>query len=102
MTTSVAARIQQETSLTGLCTDSTLVYMKAVSFTEFRKNASSILSDVEKGETVEILRHGKIVAKIVPATDSKIPSWKTPKPRLYVKGLSLSKMIIEERRGSRS
>ena len=77
------------------------MYMKAVSFTEFRKNASSILSDVERGETVEILRHGKIVARIIPATDSKIPAWKIRKPLLSVKGLSLSKMIIADRRESK-
>jgi len=40
--------------------------MKSLS-TEFRKRASEILTLVEKGETVRVLRHGKTVAKIVPA-----------------------------------
>ena len=53
--------------------------MKSLSFTEFRKRASEILSLVEKGETVRVIRHGKTVAKIVPAeTDEKMPSWKRP------------------------
>ena len=37
--------------------------MKTLSFTEFRKRASEILTLVEKGETVIVIRHGKIVAK---------------------------------------
>ncbi|HET9788852.1 MAG TPA: type II toxin-antitoxin system Phd/YefM family antitoxin [Pyrinomonadaceae bacterium] len=41
--------------------------MKTLSFTEFRKRASEILTLVEKGETVRVIRHGKTVAKIVPA-----------------------------------
>ena len=41
--------------------------MKSLSFTEFRKRASEILTLVEKGETVRVIRHGKTVAKIVPA-----------------------------------
>jgi antitoxin (DNA-binding transcriptional repressor) of toxin-antitoxin stability system len=53
--------------------------MKSLSFTEYRKRASEILTLVEKGETVRVIRHGKIVAKIVPAeTKEKIPSWKQP------------------------
>ena len=51
--------------------------MKTLSFTEFIKRASEILSLVEKGETVRVIRHGKTVAKIVPAeTEEKSPSWK--------------------------
>src|SRR5262245_51628186 len=40
--------------------------MKRLSFAEFRKKASEILTLVEKGETVRVIRHGKTVAKIVP------------------------------------
>ena len=40
--------------------------MKIVSFTEFRNNASSFLDLVEKGEEVDIQRHGKVVARLVP------------------------------------
>ena len=41
--------------------------MKSFLFTEFLKRASEILTLVEKGETVCVIRHGKTVAKIVPA-----------------------------------
>ena len=38
--------------------------MKSVSFTTFRTNASALLDEVEQGETVIVLRHGKPVAEI--------------------------------------
>ena len=76
--------------------------MKSLSFTEFRKRASEILTLVEKGETVRVIRHGKTVAKIVTAdTEENIPSWKRPGLRLVRPGASLSKAILEERRKSR-
>ena len=76
--------------------------MKSLSFTEFRKRASEILTLVEKGETVRVVRHGKTVAKIIPAeTEEKTPSWKRPGFRLVRAGASLSKAILEERRKSR-
>ena len=76
--------------------------MKSLSFTEFRKRASEILTLVEMGETVRVIRHGKAVAKIVPdETEEKTPSWKRPGLRLVRAGASLSKAILEERRKSR-
>jgi prevent-host-death family protein len=76
--------------------------MKSFSFTEFRKNASEVLTLVENGETIRLLRHGKPIAKIIPAaTDKKTLSWKGPGLRLVRPGASLSKAIVEERRKSR-
>ena len=74
--------------------------MKTVTFTEFRKNASGLFSDVEKGETFLVLRHGKPVAEISPASAEQGagPSWKRPGLRLTAKGESLSSAILEERR----
>ena len=37
--------------------------MRTVTFTQFRRNASSLITDVEKGEIVRILRHGRPVAR---------------------------------------
>jgi prevent-host-death family protein len=76
-------------------------YMKTITFTEFRKNASEVLDLVEKGETIRVLRHGKEIAKIVPARlrEAK-PAWKRPGLRLVVAGASLSKAVLEERRSS--
>jgi prevent-host-death family protein len=75
-------------------------HMKTITFTEFRKRASGVLSDVEKGESFLVLRHGKPVAEISPASEDRHlrPSWKQPRPRLTIKGASLSATIIEERR----
>lgn len=74
--------------------------MKTVSFTEFRKHASNLLSDVERGETLLILRHGKAVAEVSrPSSDqSSTPSWKRPGLRLAIKGANLSEAILQERR----
>lgn len=76
--------------------------MKSLSFTEFRKRASEVLTMVEKGETVGVTRHGKTVAKIIPAEkEETIPSWKRPGLRLVRPGVSLTKAILQERRKSR-
>jgi prevent-host-death family protein len=73
--------------------------MKSVSFTTFRTNASALLDEVEQGETVIVLRHGKPVAEIHPAGSSvkKSPSWQRPGPRLVTKGDGLSAAILGER-----
>ncbi len=72
--------------------------MKTVSFTEFRKHASNLFSDVENGEMLVVVRHGKPIAEIKPvAKESKSPSWKKPGLRLSVKGAQLSSAILKER-----
>ena len=73
--------------------------MTSVTFTEFRKNASALLSSVEKGKTLLILRHGKAVAQVSPVTPERAgePSWKAPGLRLSVPGASLSKAVLAER-----
>ena len=74
--------------------------MKTVTFTEFRQHASELFSDVEKGEALLVLRHGKPIAEISPvsAERSARPSWKRAGLRLTAKGASLSLAILEERR----
>lgn len=72
--------------------------MKTVSFTEFRKHASNLFSDVENGEKLVVMRHGKPIAEIKPLTEeSRNPSWKKPGLRLSIKGAQLSSAILEER-----
>ena len=74
--------------------------VKTITFTEFRKNASGLLSDVEKGETYLVLRHGKPIAEISPPSMERGggPSWKRSGLRLTAKGANLSSAILEERR----
>jgi prevent-host-death family protein len=74
--------------------------MKTVSFTEFRQKASELITEVEKGEIIHLIRHGKPVAEITPVQSEELssPSWKEPALRLSVNGISLSQAIIEERK----
>lgn len=75
--------------------------MKTTTFTEFRRNARAFFDAVEEGETIEVSRHGKVIARVVPAYGSSF-SRKSPAIRLKIPGLSLSEMIVEERKRSRS
>jgi prevent-host-death family protein len=72
--------------------------MKTVSFTDFRNNASSYLDLVEKGEEVQIQRHGKVVARLTPPGPRKEPAWRKPGLKLVTKAPSLSKAVLEDRR----
>ena len=72
--------------------------MKTVSFSNFRKNASSYLDLVEKGGEVEIQRHGRVVARLVPPGTRREPAWRKPGLKLVTKAPSLSKAILEDRR----
>ena len=73
--------------------------MRTVTFTEFRKHASTLLSEVEKGEILLVLRHGRPVAEVSPARPDALgaPSWKRPGLRLTAKGTSLAAAILEDR-----
>ena len=75
--------------------------MRTVTFTEFRKNASELLNDVEGGENLLVLRHGKPIAEISPVSPNPegAHSWKRRGLRLTAKGAALSTAIMEERRG---
>ena len=73
--------------------------MKTVTFTEFRKHASGLLTEVENGETYLVLRHGKPIAEISPPEHMEItiPSWKKPGLKITLKGKSLAQVILNER-----
>ena len=73
--------------------------MKNISFTEFRKNASSLFSRVEEGEAIYVTRHGKPIAEVIPVREArnKTPSWKKKRIRKTIRGEALSSMIIKER-----
>lgn len=73
--------------------------MRNVTFTEFQKNVSLLISEVENGEGLQLMRHGKAVAKISPVQveETKYPSWKNPGLRLRTKGRGLSQVILQER-----
>ena len=74
--------------------------MKTVTFTEFRNNASVLFSDVENGQVLIVLRHGRPVAEIGPVHNAKkrVPSWKRPGLRLSIGGQDLAAAILEDRK----
>jgi len=73
--------------------------MKVVTFTEFRQNATTYFDLVEKGETVKVLRHGKAVAEVIPVqSEDRMSSWRQPGLKLSIKGASLSREILRERK----
>ena len=73
--------------------------MKVVTFTEFRQNATTYFDVVEKGETVKVLRHGKAVAEVIPAqSEERMVSWRQPGLKMSIKGVSLSREILRERK----
>lgn len=43
--------------------------MKTVQASEAKAKFSALLSEVERGEVIEITRHGKTIARIVPEAD---------------------------------
>ena len=77
--------------------------MQTVALSEFRANASAMIDLVEAGETVRILRHGKLVAEVAPPkldVPVCVPCWKLPiKPLEYLRQPEKTgaQMIIEER-----
>ena len=71
--------------------------MRQATFTEVRNHAREYFDIVESGETVRVLRNGKPIADIVPIV-ADLPSWKRRKAQpLVIDGVSLSRMILEER-----
>ena len=73
--------------------------MKTVTFTDFRNKASILLTEVEHGETIVLLRRGKPIAEIISFSDKarQAPSWKRPGICLQIQGSNLSSAILEER-----
>lgn len=74
--------------------------MTTVTLTEFRKQASGMLSRVERGESLVVLRHGRPIAEVTPVSAEQAgaqPSWKRPALRMVAKGAGLSAAIRAER-----
>lgn len=77
--------------------------MTRTTFTELRKHSKSYFDSVEKGATIQVLRHGKVIAEITPPHDgAENRAWKKPGLKLLVPGVSLTKALLAERRKSRA
>jgi len=71
--------------------------MRHATFTEVRNHAKTYFDMVESGESVRVLRNGKPIADIVPVA-ADLPSWKRRNTQpLVLDGVSVSRMILEER-----
>jgi len=70
--------------------------MKSATFTEFRNNAKRFFDRVEKGESIEIYRHGIPVAILMPAYKPDKSRLMASRP-LKLPGVSLSKALLAER-----
>jgi prevent-host-death family protein len=68
--------------------------MSDVNFTELRSKASEYIDRTEKGETIRIFRHGKLVALLVPASLEGRAPFSEPLAR---PGVSLSAAVLAER-----
>ena len=58
-----------------------------------------LLTEVENGETIVVMRHGRPIARVSPVKPAGQPSrsWKRPTRRLTRKGAELASAILEER-----
>ncbi|MBI1860177.1 MAG: type II toxin-antitoxin system Phd/YefM family antitoxin [Deltaproteobacteria bacterium] len=74
--------------------------MKITTFSQLRNNAKKYFDAVERGERIEVYRHGKPIAIISPvesAMSERSERWKAHSP-LRIKGVSLSRIILSERK----
>ena len=73
--------------------------MTTVTLSEFRSHASGMLTRVENGESLLVIRHGRPIAEVTPVASqaNQQPSWKKPGLRLSAKGAELSSVILSER-----
>ncbi len=74
--------------------------MKSATFSELRNQAKKYFDAVEQGETVEVYRHGKPIAMIVPIRSRSLERWRTARP-LRLSGASLSEAILADRADDR-
>jgi prevent-host-death family protein len=73
--------------------------MKTVTFSELRNNAKKYFDTVERGEILEIFRHGRPVAILMPAGHRGRSRAHEAAP-LRIPGVSLSRAILTERENS--
>ena len=73
--------------------------MVSISFTQLRQNAKTYFDKVEKGKTIRVIRHGKVIAEITPPKNKQSHFLKPIVP-LVIPGVSLSKTILKERKFS--
>lgn len=71
--------------------------MITVTVADLRNDVEKYLHEVERGETIEVQKDGRPVAIVSPAKPRVKDYWKKPIEPLKLDGVSLSKLILEER-----
>ncbi len=71
--------------------------MLSVTCTELRNHAKKYFDAVEKGEEIEVYRHGKPIAIVFPYRKQGQERWKQARPLKLKPGVSLSAAILSER-----
>jgi antitoxin (DNA-binding transcriptional repressor) of toxin-antitoxin stability system len=67
-------------------------------FSQFRNQAKKFFDAVDRGEVIEIYRHGKLSAVLRPPAEDHSTNRKlSPFKPLVLDGVSVSKMILKER-----
>lgn len=74
-----------------------------ISVKEARSRFSAILSEVEEGNEIVIMRRGKAIARLVPCADNrrKLSSLKEFRATIQLKGEPMSETVIRNRSGER-
>ncbi|MBI5631072.1 MAG: type II toxin-antitoxin system Phd/YefM family antitoxin [Elusimicrobia bacterium] len=70
--------------------------MTTITFSELRNRAKKYFDAVERGETIEVCRHGRPAAFLIPARRTGGERWKTARP-MRLSGVSLSGAILADR-----
>ena len=77
--------------------------MIEVNVKELRDHLAQFIRQVEAGEEITITRHGKIVARLLPPsqTPTQLPDLTEFRASIKLKGEGLSETVIKERRETR-
>jgi prevent-host-death family protein len=77
--------------------------MERIGVRELRRNLSAVLSAIEQGEEVEVVRNGEPVARLVPPArrGPTLPSMKALRDSVRLRGEPLSAEVLAEREANR-
>lgn len=75
--------------------------MREVQSSEAKAHLSELLSDVERGETIVITRHGRAIARLVPETRQRQAELKKVKERIEAFRRTMPPLSVEEIRAAR-
>jgi prevent-host-death family protein len=72
--------------------------MRKIAATDLKANLAAVLGDVERGEIVDITRHGKVIARIAPQAEDSLRSASEAVDRLkaWRKTLPPTKMTVAD------